>query len=100
MRDMDALSPLTVGALLGLWRRYREKIDDPLERTLLCNAAILRESCRFQGESVYADAEEVLRDLTPREMETLLLRLADGETGAGPANPGFDAERFAAMRGA
>lgn len=100
MRDVDELRPLTAGALLGLWQTCRAKVEDPLERTLLCNAAILRESCRFQGESVYADAEEVLRDLTPREMETLLLRLADGETGAEPANPRFDAERFAAMRGA
>lgn len=98
MREMDALSPLTAGALLGLWRWYREKIDDPLERTLLCNAAILRESCRFQGEPVFRDEWEVLRELTPHEMETLLLRLANGESGQ--VNPGFDPEQFAAMRGA
>ena len=79
MRTVDAMKPLTAGELLGLWQRFREKIEDPLERTLLCNAAILRESCYCQGKAVYQDEGEVLRDLTPREMETLLLRLAEGE---------------------
>ena len=49
MRIVDAMKPLTAGELLGLWQRFREKIEDPLERTLLCNAAILRESCYCQG---------------------------------------------------
>lgn len=99
MREIDELRPMTVGALLGLWQRYREKIDDPLERTLLCNAAILQESCRFQGEPVYRDEWEVLRELTSREMETLLCRLADGDGGTAQRNPAFDWERFVAMRG-
>lgn len=96
MRDIDELRSLTAGALLGLWQTYRERLDDPLERTLLCNAAILRESCRFQGEPVFRDEWEVLRELTPHEMEALLLRLADGESEQ--VNPGFDPEQFAAMR--
>ena len=45
MRMVDALKPLTAGELLELWRHYRETVKDPLERTLLCNAAILRDSC-------------------------------------------------------
>lgn len=49
MRTVDALKPLTAGKLLELWRYYRERVEDPLERTLLCNAAILRDSCYCQG---------------------------------------------------
>ena len=78
MRTVDALKPLTAGELLELWRYYRERVEDPLERTLLCNAAILRDSCYCQGEAVYGDELEALRDLTPGEMEDLLLRLAEG----------------------
>ena len=74
MRTVDALKPLTAGELLELWRYYRERVEDPLERTLLCNAAILRDSCYCQGEAVYGDELEALRDLTPGEMEDLLLR--------------------------
>ena len=44
MRTVDALKPLTAGKLLELWRYYRERVEDPLERTLLCNAAILQAS--------------------------------------------------------
>ena len=55
MRTVDALKPLTAGELLELWRYYRERVEDPLERTLLCNAAILRDSCYCQGEAVYGD---------------------------------------------
>ena len=67
MRTVDALKPLTAGELLELWRYYRERVEDPLERTLLCNAAILRDSCYCQGEAIYGDELEVLRDLTPGE---------------------------------
>ena len=42
MRTVDALKPLTAGELLELWRYYRERVEDPLERTLLCNAARVR----------------------------------------------------------
>ena len=79
MRTVDALKPLTAGELLELWRYYRERVEDPLERTLLCNAAILRDSCYCQGEAVYGDELEVLRDLTPGEMENILLRADDAE---------------------
>ena len=98
MRMVDAMKPLTAGELLGLWQRFREKIEDPLERTLLCNAAILRESCYCQGKAVYQDEGEVLRDLTPREMETLL-RLAEVEAAPEECSGAFDFQRFAAMRG-
>ena len=83
MRTVDALKPLTAGELLELWRYYRERVEDPLERTLLCNAAILRDSCYCQGEAIYGDELEVLRDLTPGEMEDLLLRLAEDELPEG-----------------
>lgn len=99
MREIDELRPMTAGALLELWQTYREQTDDPLERTLLCNAAILRESCRFQGERVFRDEWEVLRELTSREMEPLLRRLADGDGSTAQRNPDFDWDRFAAMRG-
>ena len=99
MRTVDALKPLTAGELLELWRYYRERVEDPLERTLLCNAAILRESCYCQGEAIYGDELEVLRDLTPGEMEDLLLRLAEGEALPEERGGTFDLQRFADMKG-
>ena len=68
MRAIEELRPLTAGALLGLWQAHREAYDDPLERTLRCNAAILQASCHADGEAVYRDEAEVLDDLTPREI--------------------------------
>ena len=91
MRTVDALKPLTAGELLELWRYYRERVEDPLERTLLCNAAILRDSCYCQGEAIYGDELEVLRDLTPGEMEGEALPEERGGT--------FDLQRFADMKG-
>ena len=99
MRTVDALRPLAAGELLELWRRYRETVEDPLERTLLCNAAILRESCLCEGKAVYGDVGEVLRDLTPGEMEDLLGRLAEGETPPEEYGGTFDLQRFADMKG-
>ena len=99
MRTVDALKPLTAGELLELWRYYRERVEDPLERTLLCNAAILQASCHADGEAVYRDEAEVLDDLTPREMERMLTLLAEGRQPE-RENPAFDSERFEALRGA
>lgn len=106
MREADELRPLTAGQLLALWREYRET-GDPLERVLRCNGRILSECCFFQGQRVYADETEALENLTPRQMERLLARLAEGggplggRPGSGPAeeNPEFDAARFEALRG-
>ena len=99
MRTVDALRPLTAGELLELWRHYRETVEDPLERTLLCNAAILRDSCLCEGNAVYRDEREVLRDLTPGEMEELLVWLAEGETPPEESGGAFDLQRFADMKG-
>ena len=77
MRESDELRPLTAGRLLALWREYRET-GDPLERVLRCNGRILSECCFFQGQRVYADEAEALEDLTPRQVERLLARLAEG----------------------
>lgn len=106
MRETDELRPLTAGRLLELWREYREA-GDPLERVLRCNGRILSECCFFRGGRVYADEAEALEDLTGRQMERLLTRLAEGggpldrRPGDGPAeeNPEFDAARFEALRG-
>ena len=97
MRAIEELRPLTAGALLGLWQAHREAYDDPLERTLRCNAAILQKSCRCRGKAVYRDEMEVLGDMTSREMEVLLTQLAEGETEQGGGT--FDFRRFAAMKG-
>ena len=91
MRTVDALKPLTAGELLELWQYYRERVEDPLERTLLC--------CYCQGEAIYGDELEVLRDLTPGEMEDLLLRLAEGEALPEERGGTFDLQRFADMKG-
>lgn len=104
MRELDSLRPLTAGRVLQLWREAKESAQDPLERALLCNAAILAECCQLRGERVYSSPLEALGDLTGREMETLLVRLADGggevsleESGVGEVNPAFDAARFRAL---
>ena len=97
MRAIEELRPLTAGALLGLWQAHREAYDDPLERTLRCNAAILQKSCRCRGKAVYRDEMEVLGDMTSREMEVLLTQLAEGETEQGGGT--FDFRRFAARKG-
>lgn len=108
MRPVDELRPLRLGRLLDLWRDCRKAEEDPLERVLLCNGQILSECCFFQGERVYADGAEALADLTGRQMEILLRRLAeDGGTeedrrspaGREAVNPAFDAARFEALRG-
>lgn len=105
MRNMDELRPLRLGRLLELWRQCRE-FGDPLERVLLCNGRILAESCFFQGEPVYKDGTEVLKDLTGRQMEQLLWKMAEGGGGdrrpqadQESVNPAFDAARFDALRG-
>lgn len=105
MRDMDELRPLRLGRLLELWRQCRE-FGDPLERVLLCNGRILAESCFFQGEPVYGDGTEALEDLTGRQMERLLWKLAEGggedrrpRADRESVNPAFDAARFDALRG-
>lgn len=104
MRAVDELRPVTAGRLLELWRESRE-IEDPLERVLVCNVRILSECCWFQGKRVYGGEKEALADLTGREIERLLRRLAEG---GGPEsrrpgdsadeNPKFDPARFEALR--
>ena len=104
MRDMDELRPLTAGRLLELWRDSRG-IEDPLERVLLCNVRVLMECCRFRGEPVYGSEEDALSDLTGREMDRLLRRLAEGggredrRPGESRSNPAFDPARFETLRG-
>lgn len=98
MREIDELRPLCAGQLLSIWRETREAAEDPLERTLLCNARVLAACCRRDGAAVFEDEAAVLRELTGREMERLLRRLA-GEAGAAPEeNPAFDEARFQALR--
>jgi len=98
MRTVEELRPLTAGQLLELWRQCREEAEDPLERTMLCNARILALCCRCQGAAVYTDETAVLTDLTPRQMERLLRQLAEGGN-AETVNPAFDEERFETLRG-
>ena len=101
MRTVDELRGLTAGRLLELWRACRKEAEDPLERVLLCNGWILAECCYCRGERVYAGPGEALADLSPRQMERLLLRLAEGGAPAGSEaeNPGFDPARFAELKG-
>ena len=106
MRELDELRPLSLGRLLELWREYREA-EDPLERAALCNGRILAECCFFRGRPVYRDEAEALEDLTARQMERLLLRLAEGggPPSAGPLpdrggqNLALVAARLQALRG-
>ena len=98
MREVDILRTPTALRLLQLWRESGKAAEEPVERALLCNAAILAESCLCRGEPVFRDGAEVLEALTPREMETLLRQLAAGEAPpAAGENPAFDWARFRAL---
>ena len=100
MIPVDELRPLSAARLLALWRDCREAADDPLERTLLCNARVLAACCYREGAPAFADEEEVLTTFTGRQMERLLERLASQTEPADPAamNPAFDAARFDALQ--
>jgi len=100
MHGIDELRPLSAGRLLAIWRETREVTEDPLERSLLCNARVLAECCYHEGERVFDDELAVLSALTGRQMEKLLVRLA-GDTPVSPpaeVNPAFDQARFNALR--
>lgn len=92
--QIDAVRPLSAARLLSIWQDSRE-LDDPLERSLLCNARVLADCCFSQGEPAFEDAHAVLEQLTARQMEVLLRRLSD-ESAPSPdtGNPAFDLERF------
>lgn len=96
--EIDELRPLTAGRLLSLWQACRERTEDPLERTLLCNARILAECCFCRGEPAFSDEKAVLGALTGRQMTELLGRLARAEAPREETvNPAFDWERFRAL---
>ena len=98
MRDIDELRPLTAGRLLMLWREHRDA--EPLERALVCNAAVLAESCFYQGQPAFESGEAVLAELTGRQMEELLRTLAGGaQPRLAGENPAFDSERFLRLKG-
>ena len=99
MREIDELRALTAGRLLALWRQAREAAEDPLERTLLCNAEVLAESCFCRGRRAFPDGAAVLEELTGRQIEELLRTLASGgQPEAAMENPAFDRARFEALR--
>lgn len=101
MSTVDELRPLTARELLELWRESGEATQEPLERALLCNARVLAACCYRGGERAFSDEREVLSAMTGRQMESLLIRLAQGRQPAAPAgaeNPGFDEARFHALR--
>jgi len=102
MRTVDELRPMAAGRLLELWRKCREELEEPLERTMFCNARILAECCFCQGELVYQDECEVLSDLTGQQIANLLRQLAETDGTTKPQeemNPAFDQGRFNALRG-
>ena len=66
MIPVDELRPLSAARLLALWRDCREAADDPLERTLLCNARVLAACCYREGAPAFADEEEVWNGWHPR----------------------------------
>ena len=100
MNGIDELRSLSAGRLLAVWRETREITEDPLERSLLCNARVLAECCYHEGERVFADETAVLNALTGRQIEKLLVQLAGDSPVSAPAtvNPAFDQARFDALR--
>ena len=98
IESIDQMRPLTAWRLLELWRKSREETEDPLERTLLCNARILAESCFSKGEAFFLDEQAVLAALTGRQMEQLLRRLAaETDSADTTENPAFDWARFRSL---
>ena len=95
--EIDELRPLTAGRLLALWQACREKTEDPLERTLLCNARVLAECCFCRSEPAFSDEKAVLSALTGRQMAELLGQLAETDGPAEAVNPDFDWQRFRAL---
>ena len=73
VEDIDELRPLTAIRLLELWRACRKETEDPLERTLLCNARVLAECCFCRSEPAFSDEKAVLSALTGRQMAELLV---------------------------
>ena len=100
MSGIDELRSLSAGRLLAIWRETRDVTEDPLERSLLCNARVLAECCYHEGERVFDDELAVLSSLTGRQMEKLLVRLAGDVPASAPAavNSAFDQARFDALR--
>ena len=100
MKDVDELRPLTAARLLAIWRESGREAEDPLERSLLANARVLAESCFYRGEPAFGSSEEVLEELTGRQMESLLRALAEGgQPRHAGENPSFDQGRFLRLRG-
>ena len=100
MRELDELRQLTAGRLLAIWRESGEAAEEPGERALLCNARVLAESCFYRGEPAFGSSEEVLEELTGRQMESLLRALAEGgQPRHAGENPSFDQGRFLRLRG-
>ncbi len=86
----DELRPPTAGRLLYLWRASRDAAEEPMERSLLCNARVLAESCFYQGEPVFRDGEAVLELLTHTEMEGVAAPpFLRHSSGAGGGEPGI-----------
>ena len=100
MKPVEELRGLTAGRLLEIWRESGGQTEDPLERSLLCNARVLAECCYHEGERVFDDELAVLSSLTGRQMEKLLVRLAGDVPASAPAavNSAFDQARFDALR--
>ena len=98
MNGIDELRALSAGRLLTIWRETRELTDDPLERSLLCNARVLAECCYDGGERVFHNAAAVLDTMTFREMERLLGYLTGEESRGECSNPRFDPARFRVMK--
>ena len=100
MSGIDELRSLSAGRLLAIWRETREVTEDPLERSLLCNARVLAECCYFEGVRAFPDEMAVLNSLTGRQIEKLLVRLAGDAPASPPAavNPAFDETKFEALR--
>ena len=99
MREIDELRQLTAFRLLSIWRACGQETEDVLERSLLSNAQVVAECCYFQNEPVFSDGQEVLEEMTAREMEGILEQLSAGERWTGNSNPSFDLSRFEELRG-
>lgn len=96
---VETLRPVSAGRLLTIWREEAEAEPDETVRGLICNARVLAECCFSEGEPTFKSPQAVLDALTPREMETLVHRLAKtGPVNTADGNPAFDESRFLALR--
>lgn len=110
MSGLDGLSlrRLSAAELLEIRREVNAmELTDELERGIVGNAMVLAHCCEESGRRAFESGQAALECLTAAEMERLLCRLRDGESGnalpvelpqESAGNDGFDEAHFLRLK--